>query len=1660
MAHDRLNTKSSSMAVEVLDPYGLLDSDGEQDSSMGEYDEPYYMLSEKEGSQYHSLEDEVAGRELTAREQRLCDHWSNLLKLDDTSIKPEDSFFDLGGTSVEALKLGAATRHDGLLLPVPDVFRNPTLSEMAKAIQLQSEKIEDGDQKTTAFSLVLGRGSIDGMRVEVERQCSISQEMIEDIYPCTPLQNGMMALSMRKPGVYVEQHVYIIPDFWDITAFQTGWHTVALFNPILRTRIVQTEQCGWVQVLDKSATEWIAAEDLETYLQTDRDKLMGFGDPLVRCALINGATNVSVHFVLTLHHAVQDGWSMSLLPKKITEAYKRSSSTTELGFNSFIRYVEELDLKASTKYWRSELDGSNPLTFPRLPSVTYEPLANRRITRFLPLPKSLPSNTTISTMIRAAWSMIVARHMDTSDVTLGVTMSGRSVPISGITEMLGPTIATMPVRVRLDSNQKVQKFLEVIQHQATEMIPHEQYGLQNIQRINSDTYMACNFQNLLVVQPMLESDTSIDDVNALREVPMDFPNYLTYGLTVECVLMPDGLKVEMGFDSIVIDERQVERILQQFQHVLHQMHLRSNWEKCLKDIELISPADKEEVMRWNSGIPAVQDICVHHLIEHESLQHPESPAISSWDGEVSYAELDNLAGNLAPLLVRNGIGPEVLVPLCFEKSLWTVIAMLAVVKAGGAFVLLDPSQPSNRLKRIVSLVQAKIGLASPQQFKLLSSMVDAVIAVEPSMIEFLPRDDCSLDVKVTPSNALYVTFTSGSTGEPKGSIIEHASCSSAFKAQIEANYFQCTSRVLQFASYSFDTSIEEILATLMAGGCICIPSEIERLSDLPGAINRMGVNLAELTTSAASLLTPESVPKLKVLRQGGEPMSAALVNRWAGRLQLENSYGPSECCVTSTIQKIKPHADPTSIGKGLGCLLWIAEFSDYTRLAPIGTVGELLIQGPNVARGYVTPDLNTSMAFIEDPLLPYNLEKRSRCLYKTGDLARYNTDGTVSIVGRKDTQVKLRGQRVELGEIEHQLSVVDAVARSVVTMPKNGPFVDGLVAVIQLRDGPVKFGDHHRSLCSISDDILPGLGNTVYTVRRHLETHLPSYMVPTTWVVVEHLPSLVTGKSDRRAVSEWLGNVSPEEKLAVQVAAFPSALPTTLADRESTAWKLSAKLADLSTDGDERFRSSLEGKDVFLQATGINSINVVTLASFIKQAFDVKVGIDILTTSSLTVRGLAKHIENARAGIFGAETSTETELVSELSEMQKSLLQAIKSSRRSGSISTGEIETIFVTGATGYLGTHILRAALLHPQIKRVIAHARARTACHGLQRVIDSAKMAGWWAEELQSKLEVWVGDLGDRHLGLTATQWQELSGTSPTCRRVDAIIHNGAAVNWYKDYAALKSTNVTSTLDLLRATASSPFVQNFVYISGGPQWDEGEEDESDEDLMKQIANSNGYCQTKIISELLAKFFARNSEKDQKRISILKPGYIVGTVAKGIGNVDDFLWRLVAGVVSIKGVSKVDVDLWVFVATVDSIANSILSSLLTKGNNYPLLTKVLDGLTVGELWSTLNTHFSYDLRPLEHEEWCATLRKDVDRLKEKHPLWPAMHLIEQGYSSLGSKISSAQRQLNSVGKDYIRSAIVSNVEYLVRIGFLPSVKGEKVALSVEATFNRSQYGL
>jgi non-ribosomal peptide synthetase component F len=285
-----------------------------------------------------------------------------------------------------------------------------------------------------------------------------------------------------------------------------------------------------------------------------------------------------------------------------------------------------------------------------------------------------------------------------------------------------------------------------------------------------------------------------------------------------------------------------------------------------------------------------------------------------------------------------------------------------------------------------------------------------IISLDRAYVEQLTVNSLELASIVKSHNALYATFTSGSTGKPKGAVVEHRSCVSGFQAQVDAGFFKENSRVFQFASYSFDSSIEQILATLLGGGTICIPSESERMGDLAGVMNRLAVNLADLTPSVASLLEPVEVPKLRVLRLSGESVPSTLIQKWAGRVRLENSYGPSECCVTSVANcKVLLDTDGTNICRSIGCLTWIVEPNEPIKLAPISTVSELVLQGPIIGRGYINDAQATAAAFMEHASwLDFSGRFPSR-LYRTGDLARYDSgeNNLLSITGKDLNNVRI-----------------------------------------------------------------------------------------------------------------------------------------------------------------------------------------------------------------------------------------------------------------------------------------------------------------------------------------------------------------------------------------------------------------------------------------------------------------------------------------------------------------------------------------------------------------------------------------------------------------------------------------------------------------------------
>lgn len=441
------------------------------------------------------------------------------------------------------------------------------------------------------------------------------------------------------------------------------------------------------------------------------------------------------------------------------------------------------------------------------------------------------------------------------------------------------TLATIPVRVQLEEQQTntITAALQHIQDRSIARIPFEQIGLQNIAALGEEAASAVRFQNLLIIQ----SPEDTKDQYLFQEMGETHHTgtFTTYALTLVCD--PSSGVVEATFDSQVICENEVSRVLYQFDYILQR--LAKDRTLHLSDVYQINPQDSSQLQTWNSEVPRRIKSCVHDLVYDRYISQPESQAICAWDGNYTYRQLHDLSSALASYLTALGVGPEVFVPVYLEKSRWVIVAILAILKAGGCFVLLDISHPIKRLQRICQVIEAKVLVTAIQNTALAKDLAPT-IALVPDLEGAWSNsqtNDCSIPSPASPDNAVYAVFTSGSTGTPKCVVIDHSAYCTSAASYIKASGLTNDSRVLQTASHAFDTSICQILSTLIAGGCICVPSETDRKSNIPKAINDLNVNWADITPSEAKILNPEELPKLETMVLGGESMTPDDITQWA-----------------------------------------------------------------------------------------------------------------------------------------------------------------------------------------------------------------------------------------------------------------------------------------------------------------------------------------------------------------------------------------------------------------------------------------------------------------------------------------------------------------------------------------------------------------------------------------------------------------------------------------------------------------------------------------------------------------------------------------------------------------------------------------------------------
>ncbi|OCK73332.1 putative nonribosomal peptide synthase [Lepidopterella palustris CBS 459.81] len=1315
----------------------------------------------------------------TEAEIQLRDLWASVLNLPATDIGTQDNFLRLGGDSIAAIRLATHLGQKGMWLTVPDIYSQPQLSEMAKLMS-RSEAV--APESVRPFSLLKAGMDRDDARRQVAELCSVGAwhvepSQIEDIFPCTALQEGLLAMTARSSGKYVGHQVAEIKPEVDIVRLQEAWQKVNERASVLRTRIVDLPGQGLVQVVLEEALQWQTFSSLNEYHQSGKNagkKLqedvvettaMGLGTPLSRFAIIHDEAAGKRYLALTHHHATYDGCSVPLLQKEVEKAYRDGEAElSSLPLQSFVKYVMKQHGEDGMAFWKRQFAEIEASPFPALPAKTYEPKPDKVINHSINSIRWPTCGVTPSSALRTAWATLIFWYVDSPDVTFGAVVSGRQAPVPGIEDAAGPTIATVPLRILVRGT--VDELLHQVQGQAMEMIPFEQYGLQHVRQISQEAKYACDFQTLLLVHPPVEESTveSLVLEDGLNDQETSSGSENTYAMMLTCQTSESKLDMQLSFDSIVVQEEAAVRLLQQLEHILGQIaSVDGSTNIC--DLSRVSERDLHDIWKWNAAVQESVEDCVHNVFAQRVAETPEAPAVCAWDGELTYVQLDQFSTLLAGRLVSLGlgVGPGAIVPLCFEKSVWVPVAIFAVMKAGAASVALDTTLPRSRLESILSQLSAKVMLTSKSCAKLAADITDAPTMevggdwdnveqlFQPIPIPKMPT--------VSPSSALYIVFTSGSTGAPKGATVTHANFCSAIRHHQPELGFERSSRVFDYTSYAFDVAWSNVLHTLTVGACLCIPSEDERTADINGSINRLQANFIHLTPTVGRLLDPTALNGLKKVLFIGEALKASDVANWeASGAEIYNTYGPAECTVTSTVERVRRGepdirvGDP-GIGKGTGTLVWVVQPRAPDRLAAIGTIGELWLEGPIVGAGYLNNPEKTASASAEDPKwllngIPRRVPGRRGRLYRTGDLVYYNPDGSLGFVGRNDTQVK----------------AVPQIVVDVITPDATGSQTLAVFLVMP---------DDDSSRVELNDVTVPMIAN----LRKELSKLLPSYMVPGVYIPIPlaKLPMTATGKTDRQRVRELSRTYRPPAPSSSDA----STSDAILTNREEALRYIWARLLDIKPD--------LITAGHSFSGIGGDSIKTMSLAMAIRKQFDVNIGVPQLVRQQNSLRELAALIDNLLRGQSVEEPTQPTP-----ADLEREI-DLLVSKIDFGRAATGS--TVFLTGSTGFLGTQILHYTLT--------------------KRAFD--KVVLLWEESFASAIEVWDGDLAAEKLGLNDSQWSALCGRPSAHGTVDAIIHNGARVHWTTNYDGLKDVNVGSTIQLLQAAMASPFLKSFVYVSGG---------------------------------------------------------------------------------------------------------------------------------------------------------------------------------------------------------------------------------------------------
>ncbi len=1070
-------------------------------------------------------------------EVALAGIWSELLGVE--QVGRYDNFFALGGHSLLAVRLIERLRRQGLSLAVRDLFQTPVLSVLASTLGQHREvvvppnriKVETPAITPQLLPLIdLNQSDID----LIVEQVPGGVANIQDIYALSPMQDGILFhhLLAKEGDPYLLVAQMAFADRGTLERYLDAVQQVVDRHDILRTAFVweglsRAAQVVWrrapLSVIDVvlDPADGPVTEQLSRRFDSCRHRIDLTQAPVLRFIVAHDP--VAGRFILMQlqHHLIDDASSLQFFNNEVwafladrgeklpsPQPFRNLIGQVRLGksvkeherfFKSMLADIEEPTLPFGLA--QVHLDGAQVGQTHRMVSVDLNVRLRAQARRL---------NVSLASLCHVAFAQVLARTSGQEQVVFGTVLFGRMQAGQGSDRAMGMFINTLPIRFDsgdIDTVESVQQ----AHARLAELLAHEHASLALAQRCSGVATGTPLFSALLNYR---HNDLAgVDNiVQTLRQMPgveflseQERTNY-PFTLSVE------DFSHSLGLTTQVVTPFDSERVCGYMEQALESLvqALERSLQRPVRQLNILPASERTLLLEWNATDTSCPDhLCIHHVFEAQVARTPEATALICEGEALSYGELNARANRLAHRLIEQGVGPDQRVAICVERSVAMVVGLMAILKAGGAYVPLDPAYPEDRLVYMLADTAPVLVLADAVGRQLLGEALLSHAVLDPN--EILATTDANVQVPgLTPRNLAYLIYTSGSTGQPKGVMIEHRGLIASTLARTTVYKPGCDAVFLLLSSMAFDSSVAGIFGTLTTGGALCLPGG-KALVD-PLVISRLllenKVTSVLLVPSLAKLVLPQVAQlgygQLRQVIVAGEVCSAKLIHEVTSAftaVELFNEYGPTEATVWAAVHRCSPDdVDPVPIGRPISNTR-IYLLDSYGVPVPLGAVGEMYIGGMGVARGYLNLVELTQERFLLDPFA----RKPDARMYKTGDLARYLPNGNLVYLGRNDDQIKIRGLRIEPGEIAVRLTEHPSIREAVVEVQGADPD-KRLVAYVVAQPEVSGNADSKAGL--------PLAGR----LRDYLSERLPDYMVPSAFVLIERLPLTPNGKLDRRAL--------------------------------------------------------------------------------------------------------------------------------------------------------------------------------------------------------------------------------------------------------------------------------------------------------------------------------------------------------------------------------------------------------------------------------------------------------------------------------------------------------------------------------------------------------------